>query len=99
MESTKLLQAIEQFRRQYDEPVSHMTIMRDSVLKQLASINKVEMPEILDSNQRKIFMDKIGLLEGFLKSEDGADAIELMVNAFECYCDKVESEKEKDEDD
>lgn len=99
MESTKLLKAIAELRKQYDTPVSHLDIVRDSVLKQVANATKVEMPAILDDSQRKVFMGKIDLLEGFLESPNGADAVELLVDAFENYCDKVENEAPETEDD
>lgn len=97
MESTKLLNAIMKLREQYATPPSHMEVVRDSVLKQLATINKVEMPAILDETQRKVFVDKIDMLAGFLESDDGADAVELLVNAFEAYCDNLEAQPVADE--
>lgn len=98
MESTRMLQAIEELKQHYG-PRSHIEIARDSVLARLASINKVEMPPILDDKQRRIFASKIELLEGFLRSDNGADAIEMLVDAFECYCEEVESKKDNEDDD
>lgn len=91
MESTKLIQAIERLRRTYERPPSHVEVVRDAVLKQINQIDKPEMPVILNESQRKVFMNKIDLLEGFLESEDGADAVEMLINAFEHYCERVEA--------
>ena len=95
MESTKMLKAIAELRKQYDEPVSHIDVARDAVLKQVAAINRVEMPAILDESQRRVFMNKIDMLEGFLKSDNGSDAVELLVNAFENYCKREEAKAEE----
>lgn len=91
MHVTSMIEAITQLSKQYDEPPSYLTIARDSILKQLALKNQVEMPPILDDAQRKVFMDNLKFLKGFLESDDGADAIELLVNAFEHYCYKMEN--------
>lgn len=34
-------------------------------------------------------MENIDHLSGFLESDDGADAVELLVNAWKYYCEKV----------
>lgn len=91
LESTKMLAAIEKLKTQLGKQKSHIEIARDAVLKQLADINKVEMPPILDEKQRRVFMDKLNHLSGFIDSESGADAIELLVNAFEHYCAEIEA--------
>lgn len=95
MESTKMLQAMEQLKRHYGEK-SQIEIARDAVLSKLANINKVEMPPILDDAQRRLFVSKIEMLEGFLRSDNGADSIEMLVDAFEHYCDEVEQGEEDD---
>lgn len=97
MESTKIILALDELMEQYKEPTSYMQVARDAVLRQVAMKNKVEMPDILDESQRKVFMDNIKHLAGFLESDDGADAVELLVNAYKHYCDKVESEKDEDD--
>lgn len=95
MESTKLIQAIEELSAQYGSTPSYMQVARDAVLKQLAAKNHIEMPAILDEEQRKVFMDNIDHLAGFLKSEDGADAIEFLVNTYQHYCDKEDAQEEE----
>lgn len=97
MESTVLLRGLNELKEHYGESTSYVQIARDAVLRQVAAKNKVEMPAILDESQRKVFMDNISHLSGFLESDDGADAIELLVNAYKHYCDKVESEKDEDD--
>lgn len=97
MESTKFLRGLDELMEQYSEPTSLMQVARDAVMRQVAAKNKVEMPVILDEAQRKVFMDNIKHLAGFLESDDGADAVELLVNAYKHYCDRVESEKEEDD--
>jgi hypothetical protein len=89
MEATKMLQALEALSEQYGGSTSYMQIARDAVLKQLAVKNQVPMPDILDESQRKIFMDNISHISGFVKSEDGADAIEFLMNAYEHYCERM----------
>lgn len=91
LESTKMLDAIEKLRKQIGEPMSHIEVARHAVLKQLADINKVEMPPILDEKQRKVFMDKLDYIAGYLESENGKDAIEFLVNDFEHYCKDMEA--------
>lgn len=91
MEATKLIQAIEKLKSQLDEPKSHLEIVRDSILKQLAAANKLPMPEIFTDTQRRVFVNKLDMLEGFLESDDGADAVELLVNSFEHYCENYKT--------
>lgn len=98
MASTEFLQALEQLREEIGRPMSHVEVARHAVMKQLAAINNVPMPAILDDRQRKVFMDNIDHQAGFLKSDDGYDAIELVVDAYKHYCEKMEAEEQTDEE-
>lgn len=97
MESTKMIKALKELAADYSAPPSYIQVARDAVLKQLAAKNRVEMPAILDESQRKVFMDNIGHLEGFLESDDGAESVELMVNAYKHYCEKQKVEPDDEE--
>lgn len=88
MEATALIQAIEQLRQTYTEPPSHMEIVRHSVMSQLARISNVEIPPLLSDEQRQIFIANIDLVADFLRSEDGADSIELVVDSFSQFVKK-----------
>lgn len=97
MASSEFIQALEQLREEIGKPMSQMEVARHAVMKQLATINNVPMPAILDDRQRKVFMDNIDHLAGFLKSDDGYDAIELVVDAYKHYCEKMEQPEEEEE--
>lgn len=49
----------------------------------------MEMPPILNEEQRKVFADRVDKVTSFLESEDGADAVELLVNTFAAFADEV----------
>lgn len=89
MEATKMSLALKELAEQYTVPKSYVQVARDAVLEKLANKNKIEMPAILDDKQRKAFVDKIEYLAGFLESDDGADAIEFLMNAYEHYCERM----------
>lgn len=93
MEAIKLLQGVKQLAAHYGKPqLSHIEVAELAVLKQLAAINKVDMPMILDEEKREKFMDKIELLEGFLESQRGMAAIEFLVNAWDAHCYDIDHE-------
>lgn len=85
MEATKLIEALGKLREGFDKPPSDMEILRRAVLAQVSRDGGVEMPPILNDAQRKIFAGKIDMVAAFLKTEDGADAVELLVGAFEAF--------------
>ena len=82
MESTKIIESLKSLRETFQQPVSDMEIIRRTLAAQTARLNGVEMPPILNADQRKVFSEKLDLLSDFLESEDGADAVELLLNAF-----------------
>lgn len=96
MQSTKFLQALNQLKADYAAPVSYMDITRDAVLRQVAMKNNIEMPAILDEEQRKVFTDRIDMVASFLESQNGADTIELLINAFTDHCDKLQNSAKSD---
>lgn len=92
MEAIKMLHAVGQLRTHYDKPhFSDIEIANIAILKQLASIHKIEMPMILDEEKREKFMSKIELLESFLESERGKAAIEFLTNAWDTHCEELDS--------
>lgn len=95
MYSTKMMEDIAELKAKYNRPVSMIEVARDSIARQIASLQNVDMPPILSEEQRKVFMGKIDMLAGFLETQEGADAIELLIDAFEHYCAKL-YEQEKD---
>jgi len=116
MESTKLLQAIEALRGQLqkEKPLSDMEIVRHATLSMLAKAHQVEMPPLLSTEQRQVFLRNIDHVAEFLQTQDGADAVELLVNAFVCFTEyknksvgqvqdeeeeEVEGEEEEEDED
>ncbi len=85
MEATKLVEALGTLRENFEKPPSDMEIVRRAVLAQVSRDGGLEMPPILNEDQRKAFSKELDYVEGFLKSEDGADSIELLCNAFTAY--------------
>ncbi len=89
MQSTQLVQAIEQLRGRFlnQAPPSDMEVVRQSVLRDLARMHQIEMPPILTTAQREVFAANMGVVSEFLSTTDGADAVELLVNAFTHFVD------------
>lgn len=85
MASTAMVEMLRKLRTTYDKPISDMSIIRQTLASHSARLGTVEMPPILDEGQRKIFLGNLDELSEFLESEDGADAIELLVNAFTAF--------------
>lgn len=83
MEATSIIRALDQMRSQLQQPANTMQMIRQSVLAQANRLSIPQMPELLTEDQRRVFLADINRLEAFLKSEDGADAIALLVRSFE----------------
>lgn len=99
MESTKLLEEIIKIRSSIQPPKSYLEILRDSFVQNLARNSQIEMPPLLSNEQRTVFLNHISRVEEFLNTEDGADAVELLVNAFECFIEtKIQAETKPVED-
>lgn len=88
MESTKMIESLRTLRAGFEKPPSDMEIIRRSLVNQVAKLHEVEMPPLLTQEQRKTFSADLECLEAFLKSEDGADAIELLVGAFSRFSEE-----------
>jgi hypothetical protein len=97
MEVTPMLDALHKLQAEYETPPSHLEILRRALQERVARMGGTEMPPILTDEQRKAFADKIGYLAGFLESEDGADAVELLLNAGHAYCAREEAESTTEE--
>jgi len=82
MEASGLIQALHTLRAQMDKPVSDLDIIRQSLQASIARNSGIEMPPLLTNEQRKLFIGKVDLVTAFLESEDGADAVELLIRAF-----------------
>lgn len=85
MEATKLIESLATLRAGFEKPPSDMEIIRRTLAAQVARASGVEMPPLLNDDQRRVFADKIDQVTAFLASEDGADAVELLVNAFTAF--------------
>lgn len=85
MEATKMIESLAALRATFDKPPTDMELVRRALHAQVARANGVEMPPILNEDQRKIFAGRIDQLTEFLESEDGADAIELLMNSFKAF--------------
>lgn len=91
MQVTSIVEALGKLRTTYEKPISDMGIIRQTLASHAARLGTVEMPPLLNEGQRKVFLGNLDELTEFLSSEDGADAIELLVNAFTAF---VEARKE-----
>lgn len=82
MEATYMIESIERLRTQAARPATPMQIIRSALQAQIAQLDTAPMPPIFDDGQRRVFLAELDKLEAFLKSEDGADAVELLVRTF-----------------
>lgn len=85
MEATKMIESLASLRAGFEKPPTDMELIRRSLAAQAARATGAEMPPLLNDNQRKVFADKIDMVSDFLATEDGADAVELLVGAFEAF--------------
>lgn len=95
MEATRLAEQIEELKKLHPHPISSIEAIR----RQLSN----PQPAILNEQQRQLFIGRLDYVKGFLESEDGADTIELLVDAFRKYseaqqCEPETSEKLDDDD-
>ena len=88
METTRMIETLRNLRASMDKPPSNMELIRRAVMEQAARANGIPMPAILNEDQRKVFADRADMLTEFLESEDGADAVELMVEAFNSFVEE-----------
>ena len=82
LQSTAMLESLSQIKARLAEPVSQMEIIRQSLLYRAMHMDKPQMPLIFNDNQRQVFIDHIDKVAAFLESEDGSDALELLVTTF-----------------
>lgn len=85
MQSTAMVEALSKLRATFDNPPSDMEIIRRTLSRRAAGLTEIEMPPILNSAQRKVFLDNLDMVSAFLETEDGADSVELLVNAFSTF--------------
>lgn len=89
MESTQLIESIEKIKQTYVDrkPPTDMEIVRHAIVSQLARMNEVEIPPLLSEEQRQAFIDNADKVSEFLRTEDGADSVELVVSSFRSFCE------------
>lgn len=88
MEATRLIEALTEYRKQYEQPVSYLQVMRDLVLR----AQNPSMPPMFTEEQRKLLLSNLDCLTSFLACEEGADAIELLIDSFKCYLARYEKD-------
>lgn len=96
MEATELAKALRSMAEGMENPPSPMEMVRNAVLAHHARASRPEMPPILTAEQRETFTENVGLVAGFLESENGADSVELLVGAFNAYVKEHEDAEEDD---
>lgn len=92
MESTRLIEQLNEFKRQnnLEEPISHLQVLRDMALRAL----NPQLPPMFTEEQRQLLLSNVDMLQSFLQCEDGADAIELLIDSFKCYIQQYSPEEE-----
>jgi hypothetical protein len=95
-EQTAMLEALDRLQAHFAQPMTQMQLIRHVLQKEAAAIGTPEMPMLLNEEQRRVFADHIDKVKAFLNSEDGRDAMELVVTAFTefaaCYDAEVTGE-------
>lgn len=81
MEATKLIEALSQFRKQYEQPVSYLQVIRDMAMR----AQNPQLPPMFSEEQRQVLLANVDCLAAFLACDEGADAIELLIDSFKCY--------------
>jgi hypothetical protein len=82
MDNLALLEQLEQLKAKVSAPATYMGMVRMALKQQIDNFSIVPMPPILDEDQRKVFLQDVELLETFLKSQDGSDAVQLLLESF-----------------
>jgi hypothetical protein len=97
MEVTSLISQLDELRSKHKEPISYIELARHSIKEQLARSVGIEMPPILSEAQRLVFLQNIDHLAAFLESENGADAVELLMDAFARFTEQAHATPPDDE--
>lgn len=92
--TTTFIAQLEELRAKHKNPTSLIERARHSVKEQAARAIGVEMPPLLTEEQRRVFLQNIDHLTGFLASEDGMDTIELLMDAFARYTETSQATPE-----
>jgi len=79
MESTRLIDALMELRKQYEEPVSHLDVLRSLAMREVARV------DVFNEEQRKVLLADVDQLTDFLQSDDGTDAVELLMDSFRVF--------------
>jgi hypothetical protein len=98
MEVTSLISQLDELRSKHKEPISYIELARHSIKEQLARSVGIEMPPILSEAQRLVFLQNIDHLAAFLESENGADAVEILMDAFARFTEQVHATPPGDEE-
>lgn len=83
MESTRLIETIIEFKKQnnLEEPISYLQVLREIALRSL----NPQLPPVFTEDQRQILLKDVNCLQSFLECEEGADAVELLIDSFQHY--------------
>lgn len=88
MESTKLLEALLELRKKHEKPVSHLEVLRGLALREIARAQQVDLPPVFKEEDRQLLLANVDHLTAFLSCDDGADAVELLMDSFRCYVEQ-----------
>lgn len=90
---SELIEALKKLRANFDAPSSDMAIIRQTLRDKISRLESPEMPPILSQDKREVILKDIDLLEEFLCTDDGNDAISLLMATWNSF---VESRKPAD---
>lgn len=89
MEATVLIEALQEFRKGYEQPVSYLQVIRDLVLR----AQNPSLPPMFTEEQRQVLLANVDCLTSFLACDEGADAVELLIDSFKCYVARNQSDE------
>lgn len=92
MKATEFLESLAELKKQYPSPVSHVRALNDLMYYHTTQ------PPVFTNEQRQVFVENIDKLSEFLESDEGAIAVELLVDAFNCFVEHQELEIEEEEE-
>lgn len=88
MYSEALRQGLEAMRAQIAEPMTDIQLIKEAMVREVAKKHQVVMPPILNEERWAKVLKDIDLLEAFLCTEDGDDAMDLLMNTWEAFVAK-----------
>ncbi len=91
METSDMIKALRDLREQLGEPVTNMQLIRKLVNKEIGKQERPELQMLIPEQHRSIMHDNLGKFQGFLESQDGSDAFELLLASFHDYVNALEA--------